>query len=431
MTLELCFDQCGSFEYAYAGLQNSRECWCGDFNDDYARYGVASEEECSFLCLGNIQQKCGGAFRNSVYGLRFTTNMTRVKLQSFDFSQQYNNVAYQDASISNKYREARPYILLDQPGRSTVTMTFPVPGADNVKRFVLDLNHCSTSGGGIINVAVNDIIVIPNYLAPRYHFGTERFYLAADSFIPESNVLTIQLTNKGGHYWLSDADIYAERHVEEKGSILSITDESTSETTTIGPMPKTTKYYALQTTARTNAPDASTLTSPIIIGATTAGVGILVIILVIGFVIYCKRRKNPELQEPPEYEPYAIYRPPIDDLPQRPVVDMSGPSTDDSSQHPPIDTSGPELPGHLPVAYSTYVTDDSSQHLPIDTSDPELPGHFAVGYFTYVPPDNSLADHPHVDSSYYEIPLENMGNENLGDDVTVPTDQDGYIEVIA
>ncbi|XP_072016976.1 uncharacterized protein [Amphiura filiformis] len=413
MTLELCFNHCGSFGYAYAGLQASSYCFCGDANDDYARYGAAIEDECSLLCLGNNQQKCGGALRNSVYGLRFTTNMTNVQLQSFDFSQEYNNVAYQDVSITNTYRKARPYRLLNQPGRSTVSMSFPVPIADNVKRIVLDLNHCSTSGGGIVNVVVNGTIVIPNYLAPRYDFVTERLYLAVDNFIPESNTLTIQLTNKGGYYWLSDADIYAERQVDDKGSISSITDESTSKKTAIGPT--TTKDYDLQTTARTNAADASTLTSPIIIGVTTAGVGILVIILVIGFVIYCKRRKNPELQEPPEYEPYATYRPPIDDLPQRPVVDMSG----------------PELPGHLPVAYSTYVTDDSSQHLPIDTSGPELPGHFAVGYFTYVPPDNSSAHHPHVDASDYEIPLENMGNENVGDGVTVPTDQGGYIEVIA
>ncbi|XP_072016524.1 uncharacterized protein [Amphiura filiformis] len=168
----------------------------------------------------------------------------------------------------------------------------------------------------------------------------------------------------------------------------------------------------MQTTAHTNAADGSALTSTIIIGVTAAGVGILVIVLVIGFVIYCKRLKNPE----PEYEPYATYMPP----------------TDDSSQHQPIDLSGPELPGHLPVAYSTYVPspDNSSQRPPISTPGPELPGNLPVSYSTYIPPNNSTA-HQHVDPLDYEIPLENMGNENVGDDLQVTTDQSGYIEVIA
>ncbi|XP_072046488.1 uncharacterized protein [Amphiura filiformis] len=287
-------------------------------------------------------------------------------------------------------------------------------------------------------------------------------------------------------------------------------------------------------TAHTNAADAA-LTSTIIIGAATVEVGIFVIIIVIGVVIYCKRRKTPE-RETPKCEPYAMYRSPTDDSSQRPPTDISGPElpghlpvstnvpspdnssqrppidivlsgpedlhvpyatyvpptdissqhppidisgpehpghlpvphatyvppTDDSSQHPPIDTSGPEYPGHLPVSYATYVpptddssqhppinisgpelpghlpvsystyvppTDDSSQHPPIDISGPELPGHLPVAYSTYVPPINSSA-YPHVDASDDEIPLENMGNENVDDDITETSDEDGYIEVI-
>ncbi|XP_072047541.1 uncharacterized protein [Amphiura filiformis] len=167
-----------------------------------------------------------------------------------------------------------------------------------------------------------------------------------------------------------DAEAYCTDGTDE----IDCAGSTANEATTIGTKP-------------TQAADGSALTSPII-GATTAGVGILVIVLVIGVVIYCKRRNNPEVLETPECEPYATYRPP----------------TDDSSQDPSIDISGPEHPGHPPVPYYTHVPspDNSSQHPPIDTSGPELPGHLPVSYSTYVP-DNSSA-HPQVDASDYEIP---------------------------
>ncbi|XP_072048940.1 uncharacterized protein [Amphiura filiformis] len=174
-----------------------------------------------------------------------------------------------------------------------------------------------------------------------------------------------------------------------------------------------------ETSIMLNVYDGSSLTSTIIIGATTAGVGLLVIIIVICVKINCRRRKNSE-QETPKLEPYYEYIPPKSKSSQQPPNDTSGPepglhpvyaiqipSTDISSQHSPVDTSGPELPGHHPVSYATSIPspDISSQHSPIDTSGPEHPGHLPVSYFTYVPP---------IDASGYEMPLENMGNENVG-----------------
>lgn len=49
---------------AYAGLQQSKYCHCGD---TYGTYGESLEQDCSSTCSGNVFQKCGGVMQNSVY----------------------------------------------------------------------------------------------------------------------------------------------------------------------------------------------------------------------------------------------------------------------------------------------------------------------------------------------------------------------------
>ncbi|XP_072043014.1 uncharacterized protein [Amphiura filiformis] len=175
------------------------------------------------------------------------------------------------------------------------------------------------------------------------------------------------------------------------------------------------RVYFFKESAR-DGTDGSDVTLAIIIGATTIGV---VLILVIGVVYYKGqkiREENPEFIETPECEPYALYRPPMDD----------------SSQHPTIDISDPE---HHTVSKVPYFTDvpppyNSSPHPPTDSACPKLAGLLPVSYFTCISPDDSSA-HPHVNAPGYEIPIRHMRDAIVGDDVTVTTEQDGYIEVIA
>ena len=63
MTLEHCRDSCGN--YAYFGLRNGNECYCGD---DYSLpLDITFDAECSIECPGNRLESCGGAYRMNIW----------------------------------------------------------------------------------------------------------------------------------------------------------------------------------------------------------------------------------------------------------------------------------------------------------------------------------------------------------------------------
>ena len=47
-------------------LQHEDECRCGN---SYGAHGEADQSNCNTKCLGNRDQICGGAWRNSVYNI--------------------------------------------------------------------------------------------------------------------------------------------------------------------------------------------------------------------------------------------------------------------------------------------------------------------------------------------------------------------------
>ena len=62
MTIDLCVFLCRNKGYKYAGVQYSKECFCGN---NYGIYGVATN--CNYLCSGNENLICGGFWANSIY----------------------------------------------------------------------------------------------------------------------------------------------------------------------------------------------------------------------------------------------------------------------------------------------------------------------------------------------------------------------------
>ena len=48
--------------WPFAGLQYSKECFCGNY---YNRYGAA--DNCNMECGGDDTQTCGGGYANQVY----------------------------------------------------------------------------------------------------------------------------------------------------------------------------------------------------------------------------------------------------------------------------------------------------------------------------------------------------------------------------
>ncbi|KAG9230010.1 WSC domain-containing protein [Amylocarpus encephaloides] len=68
MTIELCLSTC--YNYAYAGVEYGRECWCGN-SLNTANYGTqalnVSDSQCNFQCPGNSTEYCGAGGRMSLY----------------------------------------------------------------------------------------------------------------------------------------------------------------------------------------------------------------------------------------------------------------------------------------------------------------------------------------------------------------------------
>ncbi|PAA81169.1 hypothetical protein BOX15_Mlig028452g3 [Macrostomum lignano] len=68
ISVNRCFRRCRDLGYFYAGVQNSMQCFCGNY---YNQYGKAEDSECNAKCRGNPYQTCGGAWRNNIYRTTF------------------------------------------------------------------------------------------------------------------------------------------------------------------------------------------------------------------------------------------------------------------------------------------------------------------------------------------------------------------------
>ena len=64
MTHDRCFRRCRTASSPYAGVQHSKQCFCGS---NYDLYGPLDESLCFKPCSGNTDQICGGGWANSVY----------------------------------------------------------------------------------------------------------------------------------------------------------------------------------------------------------------------------------------------------------------------------------------------------------------------------------------------------------------------------
>ena len=58
---------CASRGYAYAGVQYTYECYCG--NKQPATALKRADNECNRPCPGNSNEKCGGYWRMNVYSV--------------------------------------------------------------------------------------------------------------------------------------------------------------------------------------------------------------------------------------------------------------------------------------------------------------------------------------------------------------------------
>jgi hypothetical protein len=60
MTVSDCTSSCRLAGYSLAGLEYSRECFCGDV---FAESATSTDEGCDMICAGNSTEFCGGSAR--------------------------------------------------------------------------------------------------------------------------------------------------------------------------------------------------------------------------------------------------------------------------------------------------------------------------------------------------------------------------------
>ncbi|TVY38355.1 WSC domain-containing protein [Lachnellula occidentalis] len=70
MTIEMCLSTC--YNYAYAGVEAGRECWCGNTLNVTSSLGSTpsanvSDSQCNFTCPGNSTEYCGAVNRLNLY----------------------------------------------------------------------------------------------------------------------------------------------------------------------------------------------------------------------------------------------------------------------------------------------------------------------------------------------------------------------------
>ena len=63
MTILRCKKNCITRSYKYAGVEFSKECFCGNDRPKIP----APETDCSMACAGDKSEKCGGGNRINVY----------------------------------------------------------------------------------------------------------------------------------------------------------------------------------------------------------------------------------------------------------------------------------------------------------------------------------------------------------------------------
>lgn len=70
LTPSTCAASCAANKFVYAGVQNGKECRCGNTIDPLTTYYRTGENECSSACGGDSSIKCGGNYRYNIYATK-------------------------------------------------------------------------------------------------------------------------------------------------------------------------------------------------------------------------------------------------------------------------------------------------------------------------------------------------------------------------
>lgn len=113
---------------------------------------------------------------------------------------------------SDELRRGRPYIHMNDPGRSEAWFFFTTPERFRIKEARLSLNHRRTRTNGFITILVNDDPLVTKYSNVTYaDFEREVFDIPPNLLDCDENKISILLHSSSlGPYYISDARVEVE-----------------------------------------------------------------------------------------------------------------------------------------------------------------------------------------------------------------------------
>jgi len=83
-TPEYCIEKCKSYQYSFAGVESSSECFCG--HTPPADEIVVDDGDCDYTCTGDSSKTCGGSWRINVYETGYDSGLAMTPGRSCDCS---------------------------------------------------------------------------------------------------------------------------------------------------------------------------------------------------------------------------------------------------------------------------------------------------------------------------------------------------------
>jgi len=79
MTVDTCLAYCAGGNYAFAGLEYTKECYCSQLLS--ALSAKLPESSCNLACAGNSSQVCGGSLALTVYKAQTSKEGTGITVR--------------------------------------------------------------------------------------------------------------------------------------------------------------------------------------------------------------------------------------------------------------------------------------------------------------------------------------------------------------
>ncbi len=117
-----------------------------------------------------------------------------------------HEMIYENVITTDEYRKNEPYIVLNEAGQSSATITFDMERENDI---LLWLNHCRTNCDGVVTISVNGTLLIEEYEEAKWdNFAWDVFRIRKEMVDEGRNVINILLHEDYlGVYWLSDVEL--------------------------------------------------------------------------------------------------------------------------------------------------------------------------------------------------------------------------------